>query len=100
MVLCDIAGADRRCPHSLCAAVVLRAMLQETVGHCMAVVGLIGEEELLRIYPVQGRERRGYDILLLASEHVSYHAGQIAWFSEFLFHGVIDFCRVRDLSAG
>lgn len=76
----------------------LRAMLLERVDQCIAVIGGLGEEDLERIYAVQGSERTGFDILLQVSEHFSYHTGQFAWFCKYLFHGDIDFYRGRDLN--
>lgn len=76
----------------------LKFMLRETVNQCIEVIGGLGEDELERIYAVQGSERTGFDILLQVSEHFSYHTGQFAWFSKYLFRGDIDFYRCRDLN--
>jgi uncharacterized damage-inducible protein DinB len=76
----------------------LIAMLRETVGECIEVVGGLGEDALGRTYSVQGNERTGFDILLHVSEHLSYHTGQFAWFCKYLFHGDIDFYRGKDLN--
>jgi hypothetical protein len=75
----------------------LKSLLLQTVDECRAVVDRLGEEELCRNYTVQGQERKGYEILVLAVEHFGYHTGQFAWFSKYLFGGEIDFFRGRNL---
>lgn len=76
----------------------LKAVQRRTVNECVAIIDGLGEEELARRYLVQGQERTGFDILLLATEHLSYHTGQFAWFCKYLFRADIDFYKGRDLN--
>lgn len=76
----------------------LKSLLLQTVAECRAVVERLGEEELCRSYAVQGQERTGYEILVLAVEHFGYHTGQIVWFTKYLFGGEIDFFKGRNLN--
>jgi uncharacterized damage-inducible protein DinB len=75
----------------------LKSLLLQTVDECRAVIDSLGEEELCRSYVVQGQERTGYEILVLAIEHFGYHTGQFAWFTKYLFGGEIDFFKGRNL---
>jgi len=75
----------------------LKSLLLQTVDECRAIIDTLGEEELCRSYVVQGQERTGYEILVLAIEHFGYHTGQFAWFTKYLFGSEIDFFRGRNL---
>ncbi len=75
----------------------LKSLLFQTVDACRAVVERLDEEELCWSYIVQGQERTGYEILVLAIEHFGYHTGQFAWFTKYLFGGEIDFFKGLNL---
>jgi uncharacterized damage-inducible protein DinB len=57
------------------AALIRR--LRGVVSDCLAVVGLVSEQDLGRTLAIQGYDRTGFGVLLHAVEHMSYHTGQI-----------------------
>jgi uncharacterized damage-inducible protein DinB len=76
----------------------LKTMLMQTVDESRTVIDGLGPAELERSYIVQGIERTGNEILVLAIEHFGYHTGQFAWFSKYCFSGEIDFFKGRNLN--
>ena len=75
----------------------LKKMFTATIRECCAVVDSLNEEQLCRIYKVQGFEYSGYGILIHVTEHLSHHTGQFTWFCKYLFTADIDFYKGRDL---
>jgi uncharacterized damage-inducible protein DinB len=83
-------------------------MLGALVSVIDAALGLLaaaGEEELLRVRMVQGRSVSGVDIFIHVTEHLSYHTGQIAFWTKLLkekdlgFYAGVDLNRGNDPSA-
>lgn len=76
----------------------LLAMFEAKVRECTTVINSLSEEQLSRTYTVQGFEHTGYAILIHATEHLSHHTGQFAWFCKYLFDSDIDFYKGQDLN--
>jgi uncharacterized damage-inducible protein DinB len=55
----------------------LLGRLREVVRACRGVVQGLTEEDLGRIFVIQGITRTGFGVLLHAVEHMAYHTGQI-----------------------
>lgn len=76
----------------------LKETFTATIKDCIAVVDSLSDEQLSRVYKVQGFEYSGYGILIHATEHLSHHTGQFTWFCKYLFGSDIDFYKGRDLN--
>ncbi len=55
----------------------LDKMIKETAENAVGIISALGENDLLKIYPVQGYKLNGIAILIHVTEHYSYHTGQI-----------------------
>jgi uncharacterized damage-inducible protein DinB len=56
------------------------------------------EEELLRRYEVQGFDLSGFGIVLHVVEHLSYHTGQIAFWTKYIKNTDLGFYEGLDLN--
>lgn len=77
---------------------ILRTLLEKTVKDCIAVITALSEEQLTRVYTVQGFEHSGYSILVHVTEHISHHTGQFTWFCKYLFSADPDYYKGHDLN--
>jgi uncharacterized damage-inducible protein DinB len=78
-------------------------MLAGLVSVLDAALGLLaaaGEEELLRVRSVQGHSVSGIDIYIHVTEHLSYHTGQIAFWTKLLKDKDLGFYAGVDLNRG
>jgi uncharacterized damage-inducible protein DinB len=104
-VLCGVGGAeDRRERDAEFAARGGRGK-DELLAGLLAVIDAAagwaagaGEGELLRIRPVQGYRVSGIDIFVHVTEHLSYHTGQIAFWTKLLKDKDLGFYAGADLN--
>ncbi|WP_373071350.1 DinB family protein [Zeaxanthinibacter enoshimensis] len=69
-----------------------------TVAKAKEIIRNCPEEELLRIRRVQGFELSGTAIVIHVTEHLSYHAGQIAFWTKFLKEKDLGFYKGTNLN--
>ena len=77
----------------------LGAALRRVIDDCVAVVDRTTEAELRPERPVQAYRHDGVFILLHATEHLSYHTGQIIFQTKALLNVDLDFYGGDDLTA-
>jgi len=65
--------------------------LNATVELEVAIIKELNEEELLRVRSVQGFNYSGMGIIIHVVEHLSYHTGQIAFWTKLLKDKDLDF---------
>jgi uncharacterized damage-inducible protein DinB len=58
----------------------LHALLDTLQLEVMQVLDAIHEEDLLKIYSIQGFRENGISVLVHVVEHFSYHVGQVSYF--------------------
>lgn len=75
----------------------LAAMLTDTVRGAIETIQTISKEEWLRSRKVQGFELTGIGILIHVAEHLSYHTGQIAFWTKYLLNADLGFYAGADL---
>lgn len=79
-------------------ASVLTERLAGTIDKAIGAIGKTGPEGLLRKRSVQGFEYTGIGIILHVVEHLSYHTGQIAFWTKSLKDKDLEFYRGVDLN--
>jgi uncharacterized damage-inducible protein DinB len=62
----------------------LLARLTEVITEGIAVINDVQEEDLIRVRPVQAYQHDGVFILMHVVEHLSYHTGQIIFWTKAL----------------
>ncbi len=77
----------------------LLTRLADTTRQAVAVIQQITEAELLRVRPVQAFQYSGVAILIHATEHYSYHTGQIIFWTKQLLDKDLDLYAGLDLTA-
>jgi uncharacterized damage-inducible protein DinB len=76
----------------------LLRMLGDTLERAKSYITGCGVEELLRIRQVQGFHMSGTGIIVHVVEHLSYHTGQIAFWTKILKDKDLGFYEGRDLN--
>jgi uncharacterized damage-inducible protein DinB len=106
-VLSGVGGAeDRRARDAEFAAregsgkEELLAELTRTIDAALDLLAGAGEEELLRVRGVQGHRVSGIGIFIHVTEHLSYHTGQIAFWTKLLKEKDLGFYAGADLNRG
>jgi len=77
---------------------VLLARLTEVITKSIAVINGLKEEEMIRVRPVQAYEHDGTFIIMHVVEHLSYHTGQIIFWTKALKNIDLDFYAADDLN--
>lgn len=72
--------------------------LRETLDKSIEVIVRTEEHELLIMRTVQGYEMNGVGILTHVVEHLSYHTGQIAFYTKLRLNEDLGFYRDRNLN--
>ena len=75
----------------------LLAKLESTVEEACDIIHQQSEEQLLRVRSVQGFELSGMGIIIHVTEHLSYHTGQIAYWTKILKDDDLGFYAGVDL---
>lgn len=73
-------------------------ILQKTVAQACECISRCDEMELLRVRTVQGFRFSGLGAVLHAVEHLSYHTGQIAFWTKILKDEDLGFYTGKDLN--
>ena len=73
-------------------------LLKETVSRACTCISRCDEAEFLRMRTVQGFRFSGLGSVLHAVEHLSYHTGQIAFWTKILKDEDLGFYRGKDLN--
>ncbi len=81
----------------LFSADILLEKLQSTIAEAKAVFSGCSAEELMRIRKVQGFTLSGIGVLLHVVEHLSYHTGQIAYWTKVIQGADLKFYKGVDL---
>ena len=76
----------------------LLARLGSTLDAALALLAGAEEAELLRVRPVQAFEASGISIFVHVTEHLSYHTGQIAFWTKLLKDKDLGFYAGIDLN--
>ena len=76
----------------------LKNKLGSTVNEAIEIIKNSEEKSLLKIYSVQGFSLSGMGIIIHVTEHYSYHAGQIIFWTKFLKNKELGFYAGVDLS--
>lgn len=76
----------------------LKALLNHTIAEATAIIGQTTPDELLRARSVQGFDLTGIGIVIHVTEHLSYHTGQIAWYTKMLKEKDLGFYAGIDLN--
>lgn len=76
----------------------LLARLVSTLDSALALLADAGEAELLRVRPVQAFQVSGISIFVHVAEHLSYHTGQIAFWTKQLKDKDLGFYAGIDLN--
>lgn len=77
----------------------LLALLRSTVDEALRTIHEATASELLDVRVVQGNHRSGIGIIVQVTEHFSYHAGQIAFWTKFLRNRDLGLYAGRNLNA-
>jgi len=73
--------------------------LSSTIENAIEHIVLLNEEQLTKMYEVQGFQGSGTDILVHVVEHLSYHTGQIALHTKILLNEDLGFYAGQDLNS-
>ncbi len=73
-------------------------MLEELIEEVKTVLNGIKDTELIKTYSVQGFKLSGQGIVLHVVEHLSYHTGQIAFWTKILKNKDLGFYEGLDLN--
>ncbi len=76
----------------------LNHMLEELMDEVKTVLHRLKDEELIKTYSVQGFKLSGQGIVLHVVEHLSYHTGQIAFWTKILKNKDLGFYEGFDLN--
>jgi uncharacterized damage-inducible protein DinB len=76
----------------------LLAGLEGTLDAALALLAGAEDDELLRVRPVQGFQASGISIFVHVTEHLSYHTGQIAFWTKQLKDKDLGFYAGIDLN--
>lgn len=76
----------------------LLQQLSTTIAKAKEIIRNCPEEELLRVRKVQGFELSGMGIVIHVTEHLSYHGGQIAFWTKYLKEQDLGFYQGSDLN--
>ena len=80
------------------SAIELNHMLQELMDEVKTVLHGLKDAELIKTYSVQGFKLSGQGIVLHVVEHLSYHTGQIAFWTKILKNKDLGFYEGIDLN--
>jgi uncharacterized damage-inducible protein DinB len=69
----------------------LLARLTEVITKSIAVINALREEDITRVRPVQAYQHDGLFILMHVVEHLSYHTGQVVFWTKALQDIDLDF---------
>lgn len=72
--------------------------LEQVISHSKKVLAASGTKELIRIREVQGFQLSGIGIVMHVVEHLSYHTGQIAYWTKLLKDKDLGFYEGYDLN--
>ncbi len=75
----------------------LHDKISATIEEAMTTIARTTEEELLRVRTVQGFSMSGIGIVIHVTEHLSYHTGQIAFYTKMLKEKDLGFYAGIDL---
>jgi uncharacterized damage-inducible protein DinB len=105
-ILAGLGGAEDRRQRDLefsethtYGAKELNKMLQELMDEVKTVLQGLKDKELIKTYSVQGFKLSGQGIILHVVEHLSYHTGQIAFWTKILKNKDLGFYKGFDLNA-
>ena len=73
--------------------------LSSTLAEAKSIIRSQDEESLLKVRKVQGFEHSGVGIIIHVTEHLSYHTGQIAFYTKLLKDKDLGFYEGLDLNA-
>lgn len=76
----------------------LKQDLRSVIIEASAVIRECSEDELLRMREVQGYNMNGVGILIHVVEHLSYHTGQIAYYTKLKLDEDLGFYAGRNLN--
>ena len=71
--------------------------IESVVSNAQEVITNLSEEELLTVKKVQGFELSGIGIIIHVVEHLSYHTGQIAYYTKELKNRDLEFYKGQNL---
>ncbi len=104
-ILAGLGGAEDRRQRDLefsethsYGAKELDHMLQEVLDEVKIVLHGLKDAELIKTYSVQGFKLSGQGIVLHVVEHLSYHTGQIAFWTKILKNKDLGFYKGFDLN--
>lgn len=73
--------------------------LKSTVWQATEIINDLKENELVKIYHVQGSDLSGIGIIIHVVEHYSYHTGQISFYTKLLKDKDLGYYTGHDLNA-
>ena len=76
----------------------LISLINQTVAAALDIIASIDETTLLKVRPVQTYSFSGVQVLIHATEHFSYHTGQIAFWTKYLTNKDLGFYAHQDLN--
>jgi len=76
----------------------LLTKLTETLSEAIAIMRSVDDVKLLKLYPAQGFTYSGVGIIVHVTEHYSYHAGQIIFWTKQLTGNDLGFYSKVDLN--
>lgn len=76
----------------------LISLINQTVATALDIIASIDETTLLKVRPVQTYSFSGVQVLIHATEHFSYHTGQIAFWTKYLTNKDLGFYAHQDLN--
>jgi uncharacterized damage-inducible protein DinB len=76
----------------------LISLINQTVAAALNIIASVDETALLKVRPVQTYSFSGVQVLIHATEHFSYHTGQIAFWTKYLTNKDLGFYTHQDLN--
>ena len=76
----------------------LISLINQTVAAALDIIVSIDETTFLKVRPVQTYSFSGVQVLIHATEHFSYHTGQIAFWTKYLTNKDLGFYAHQDLN--
>ena len=76
----------------------LISLINQTVAAALNIIASVAETALLKVLPVPTYSFSGVQVLIHATEHFSYHTGQIAFWTKYLTNKDLGFYAHQDLN--
>jgi|TARA_B110000046_G_scaffold59043_1_gene66216 uncharacterized damage-inducible protein DinB len=76
----------------------LISLINQKVADAIKIIASLDEKALLKVRPVQTYSFSGIQILIHATEHFSYHTGQIAFWTKYLTNKDLEFYANQNLN--